>query len=224
MRGLVIAIEGIDGSGKHTISMRLQEKLNNAEVISFPRHQEEFSGDLVDRFLYDGLRFSDNEYKAVREGMLYAIDRMVALGRIRENGKSKLDELEEGKNLIFDRYLSSNFIHRCNNMSVEELKLYITKMKHVEFHLMGLPEPDITFVLSVKPEVSYRNIIKRGRQLDDNETIENLTDSYNKLQCLCDLEGYELIECCKEVDGEYEMLTVDEILEKVVEVLRDKFC
>lgn len=224
MRGLVIAIEGIDGSGKHTISMRLQEELNNAEVISFPRHQEEFSGELVDKFLYEGLRFNNDGYREVREGMLYAIDRMVSLGRIRENGMSKLDELEEGKNLIFDRYLSSNFIHRCNNMNEKDLCSYIRTMKYIEFTLLGLPEPDITFVLSVKPEVSYRNIIKRGRQLDDNETIENLTDSYNRLQCLCDLEGYELIECCKEVNGEYEMLTVDEILEKVVEVLRDKFC
>lgn len=227
--GISIAIEGIDGSGKRTLAENLKKKFEalnvETEIISFPRHQEEFSGELVDKFLYEGLRFNDDEYKEVREGMLYAIDRMVSLGRIRENGKSKLDEYNEDKLLIFDRYLSSNFIHRCNNMNEKDLCSYIRMMKFIEFTLLGLPEPDITLVLSVKPEVSYENILKRGRETDENETIENLTISYNNLQRLCDLEGYVLIDCCKQKDdGTYEMLSREEILEKAWEALEIPDC
>lgn len=222
--GLSIAIEGIDGSGKRTLAENLKKKFEElnieTEIISFPRHKEEFSGELVDKFLYEGLRFNDDEFKAIREGMLYAIDRMVSLGRIRENGKSKLDEYNEDKLLIFDRYLSSNFIHRCNNMKEKELMSYIRTMKYIEFKLLGLPEPDITLVLSVKPEVSYENILKRGREMDANETIENLTIAYNKLQKLCDLEGYVMIDCCrKNSDGKYEMLSREEIVEKAWQAL-----
>ena len=222
--GISLAIEGIDGSGKRTLAENLKKKFEElnleVEIISFPRHQEEFSGELVDKFLYEGLRFNDDEYKAIREGMLYAIDRMVSLGRIRENGKSKLDEYNNDKILIFDRYLSSNFIHRCNNMKEKELKSYINTMKYIEFKLLGLPEPDITLVLSVKPEVSYENILKRGRETDENETIENLTKSYNNLQKLCDIEGYVMIDCCKQnEEGKYEMLSREEILEKAWEAL-----
>lgn len=222
--GISLAIEGIDGSGKRTLAENLRkrfEELNiESEVISFPRHQEEFSGELVDKFLYEGLKFNNDEFREIREGMLYAIDRMVSLGRIRENGKSKLDEYNENKLLIFDRYLSSNFIHRCNNMKEKELKSYIRTMKYIEFKLLGLPEPDITLVLSVKPEVSYENILKRGRETDDNETLENLTKAYNNLQRLCDIEGYVLIDCCKQnEDGSYEMLTREEITEKAWEAL-----
>lgn len=222
--GISLAIEGIDGSGKKTLAENLRkrfEELNiESEVISFPRHQEEFSGELVDKFLYEGLKFNNDEFREIREGMLYAIDRMVSLGRIRENGKSKLDEYNENKLLIFDRYLSSNFIHRCNNMKEKELKSYIRTMKYIEFKLLGLPEPDITLVLSVKPEVSYENILKRGRETDDNETLENLTKAYNNLQRLCDIEGYVLIDCCKQnEDGSYEMLTREEITEKAWEAL-----
>ena len=152
--------------------------------------------------------------------MLYAIDRMVSLGRIRENGLSLLDEYDSNTLLIFDRYLSSNFIHRCNNMSNSELKSYIRTMKYIEFHLLGLPEPDITLVLSVKPEVSYENIKKRGRQMDDNESIDNLTKSYNNLQKLCEMENYKMIDCCRlNEDGKYEMLTREEILEKAWKAL-----
>ena len=222
--GISLAIEGIDGSGKRTLSENLKKRFEElgieTEIISFPRHKEEFSGELVDKFLYEGLKFNNDKYREIREGMLYAIDRMVSLGRIRENGKSKLDEYNENKLLIFDRYLSSNFIHRCNDMKEKDLCSYIRTMKYIEFTLLGLPEPDITLVLLVKPEVSYENILKRGREMDENETIENLTKSYNNLQKLCDIEGYVMIDCCKQnEEGKYEMLSREEILEKAWEAL-----
>ena len=227
MRGLCIAIEGIDGSGKRTLSENLRNKIINdlnreVDIISFPRHKEEFSGELVDKFLYEGLRFDNDGYQSVREGLLYSIDRMVSLGRIRENGLSKIDELDNGKVLIFDRYLSSNFIHRCNNMNEKDLREYIKTMEDVEFGLMGLPVPDITFVLSVKPEVSYENIMKRGRETDENESIENLRKSYEKLKLLCDLQGYKLVDCCRlNSEGNYEMKTREEILEEVWNVIKN---
>lgn len=228
MKGLCIAIEGIDGSGKRTLSENLRNKIINdlnreVDIISFPRHKEEFSGELVDKFLYEGLRFNNDGYQSVREGLLYSIDRMVSLGRIRENGLSKIDELDNGKVLIFDRYLSSNFIHRCNNMNEKDLREYIKTMEDVEFGLMGLPVPDITFVLSVKPEISYENILKRGRETDENESIENLRKSYDKLTLLCDIQGYEMIDCCRMNDkGVYEMKTREEILDEVWSIISSK--
>ena len=134
------------------------------------------------------------------------------------------NKYNEGKILIFDRYLSSNFIHRSKNMTKDELEVYMIKMKYLEHYLMGLPKPDITFVLSVKPEVSYENILKRGRETDENETLENLTESYKNLEYLCKKEGYELIDCCKLNDeGKYEMLSREEITEKVWEIINEKF-
>ena len=223
--GYCIAIEGIDGSGKRTLAENLQKKFieqgYDCEIISFPRHKEEFSGELVDKFLYEGLKFNEDIYKPVREGMLYAIDRMVSLGRIRENGKSKIQELEdENKILIFDRYLSSNFIHRSKNMSENDLISYINIMETIEFNLLGLPEPDATIVLSVKPEVSYQNIINRGRETDENESLENLTEAYNKLEWLCNLMKYKFVDCCKlNEEGNYEMKTREEILLEVLMML-----
>lgn len=225
--GISIAIEGIDGSGKRTLAENLKKKIESewdvgAEIISFPRHKEDYSSDLVDKFLYEDLSFMDDEYKPVREGMLYVIDRMVCMTRKREDGKSILDRYNEGDILIFDRYMSSNFIHRSKHMTKEELDLYIIKMKYLEYHLVGLPEPDVTFVLSVKPEVSYENILKRGREMDDNETIENLTEAYNNLEYLCKKEKYELIDCCRlNEEGKYEMLSREEITEKVWERLKE---
>lgn len=224
MNKLSIAIEGIDGSGKRTLAENLQKRFNNvqikSEIISFPRHKEDYSSDLVDKFLYNGLSFSDDSYKEVREGLLYTIDRMVCLTRKREDGKSIIDNWDEDKVLIFDRYLSSNFIHRCVNMSKEEMKVYISKMKFIEYDLLGLPKPDATIVLAVQPEVSYNNILKRGREMDDNETIESLTKAYNNLEYLCKLEDYLFVDCCRlNEDGKYEMLSREEITDKVWDLL-----
>ena len=64
--GISLAIEGIDGSGKRTLAENLKKKFESigidTEIISFPRHKEEFSGELVDKFLYEGLRFNDDEF------------------------------------------------------------------------------------------------------------------------------------------------------------------
>ena len=56
--GISIAIEGIDGSGKRTLAENLKKKIESewdvgAEIISFPRHKEDYSSDLVDKFLYE---------------------------------------------------------------------------------------------------------------------------------------------------------------------------
>jgi thymidylate kinase len=105
-------------------------------------------------------------------------------------------------------------------MNEEELKVYIQRMKYLEYTVLGLPKPDITLVLSVKPVVSYENILKRGRETDENETLENLTKSYINLQKLCELEGYVMVDCCKQnEDGKYEMLSREEITEKAWEAL-----
>ena len=46
--GISLAIEGIDGSGKRTLSENLKKRFEElgieTEIISFPRHKEEFSG------------------------------------------------------------------------------------------------------------------------------------------------------------------------------------
>ena len=52
---MLIAIEGIDGSGKGTQAKRLHQKMLDAghtsELISFPRYSENHFGQTIGRFL-----------------------------------------------------------------------------------------------------------------------------------------------------------------------------
>lgn len=224
-KGFVIDVEGNDGSGKRTTAELLRDLLISAgfdaEIISFPQHGE-VSGQLVDEFLYNGLKFSkDTMTDAVREGALYAIDRMVTLSGINANGKSHIDDMKEGKILIMDRYVASNFIHRSRTMTSDELDTYMNIMEGLEYGLYRIPEPDYTFVLKVDPEVSRENILKRNRETDENETLENLKISFDKLNVLIEKKGYIGIECCETIGGKRVMRDRVAIVEDVMQGIID---
>lgn len=227
-KGFAINIEGVDGSGKHTVSTHLAERISIlgnkiCEVVSFPQHGTN-QGLLVDEFLYRGLRFSgDTIERANREGMLYAIDRMVTMTAKDKNGRSKLDEYNEGKLFIFDRYLTSNFLHRCNEMGPQELAEYMELMEIIEYDVIGIPKPDLVFILKTRPELALENIEKRGREKDENETLENIQKSYAKIEELANKrEEYITIECCFEDSyGKWSMRDVDSIVMDILTKMRE---
>ena len=104
MNGKIIVIEGADASGKSTqaeiLSARLKKIGKNARVISFPRHNE-FFGSLVERHLR-GKFGNPHELPAEFCALLYSVDRYNMLNEIK-------NALKEGKILIMDRYVQSNF-------------------------------------------------------------------------------------------------------------------
>lgn len=224
-KGMMIDLEGTDGSGKGTTAKNLKEALIemgfDVEIVDFPQHNT-VSGALVDNFLYDGLRFSGNNIQqSIREGMLYAIDRMVTMSAKDENGLSLIDKMYNGTILIMDRYVPSNFIHRATKLDEYDLKNYINIMESIEYSAMALPEPDYTIVLDVEPTVAYENIIKRGRQTDENETLENIIKAHDKIKTLCEMKDYVLVNCCEKKGEEFVMKSPKDILLDVVQVIID---
>ncbi|MGB7433974.1 MAG: hypothetical protein WBW49_01050, partial [Candidatus Acidiferrum sp.] len=102
-RGLLIAIEGIDGSGKHTQAKLLEHSLSakgySVFTTGFPQYDSWF-GSMVGKFLngdYGPLQAVDPHFSA----LLYAGDRFEAKPRIES-------VLNEGKIVLVDRYVASN--------------------------------------------------------------------------------------------------------------------
>ena len=119
-KGLFLAIEGVDGSGKATQVAKLKEKLEQqgyqVEVVDFPRYKEESS--------YHVRAYLAGEYGTAEElgpftpSLFYALDRYDASAAIRQ-------ALSENKIVIAVRFTASNMAHqgqKCNN--VEEKKQY----------------------------------------------------------------------------------------------------
>lgn len=186
--GYAIAIEGIDGAGKHTVCENLKKMIevftDDVELISFPQHNE-ISASLVDAFLYKDLKFTGSDFdKAVVESLLYSIDRLVTLNKYNKDLKMSYNEKYNSSNsiFIFDRYMYSNFIHRCNKLNQNEFQAFENKMKRIEYGEMKIIKPDALFFLNIEPEIAYKNIEKRGRQKDHNENLANLKIASNNVK------------------------------------------
>src|ERR1700686_1428333 len=102
-RGLLVAIEGIDGSGKHTQAKLLEHSLQGLgyKVYStgFPQYESWF-GTMVGKFLngdFGPLESVDPHFTA----LLYAGDRFEAKPRLESS-------LNDGKIVLVDRYIGSN--------------------------------------------------------------------------------------------------------------------
>src|SRR5271163_4764483 len=105
--GKLIAIEGIDGSGKRTqvelLAHALTERGYTVHQIAFPKYESTF-GKLVGQFL-DG-RLGPLEHVDPRfTALLYAGDRLEA--------KPELEAaLQQGQIVLADRYVASNLAHQ----------------------------------------------------------------------------------------------------------------
>src|SRR5919106_3028611 len=136
MRGLLIAFEGLDQSGKQTQAELLRDRLVDARrlvrLLSFPAYDTSI-GSEIERALR-----GDRDYGPDVMQLLYVANRY--------EWKPQIEfELERGTVLICDRYLASSIAYG------EAQGLDAAWLAEVQ---RGLPEPAITLLLDIAPEVS----------------------------------------------------------------------
>ena len=143
----IVAFEGIDASGKETQAKRLKEALEYREfkvaMESFPRYENPI-GQLIKGYLRGDVNLSDKGFHS-----LYEADRLDYLSEI-----EKL-EMKGYDYLISDRFTMSN--------------LAFGVAKGIDYKWLrnlqkNIPDPDITFVLDIPPNISMKRK-KEGRDL-----------------------------------------------------------
>jgi len=222
MKGKLIIIEGIDGSGKATQTKKLVERLRQegkqVETFSFPRHGQEFFGKLVDRYL-------NNEFGDAAEldphiaSVFYACDRWEAKDMI-------LGWLGSGKTVVLDRYATSNMGHQLSKIkNTKEKEEFLAWLDKMEFEVFKIPRPDKVIYIRVAVEKVIELIKKRAQKeyidgrkdgLESNRKhLETTAETY---QWICQKYNYwEKVECMKN----RELLTVEEIHEKIWEKIKN---
>ena len=141
-RGKLIAIEGIDGSGKRTQLDLLSKSLAELRVpfygISFPRYQSSF-GQLAGRYLngdFGPLDALDPHLSAI----LYAGDRFEAKPLLES-------ELAAGHTVLADRYIASNLAHQTARLPAAQQEEFLAWLRHIEYDIYGLPKEDLVLYL-----------------------------------------------------------------------------
>ena len=216
--GKLIAIEGLDGSGKDTQSKilyaALQEECRSVRLLSFPDY-ESASSTLVKMYLAGELGKNPGDVNAYAATMMFAADRYVSYK------KDWGDFYAEEDNIILaNRYTTSNAIHQLSKLDREEWDDFLAWLYDFEFGKLGLPAPDLVIYLEVKPEVTLEYVRKRsletGREMDIHEKDkEYMLHCYKAALYAADKLGWVRIQCCDE-DGKG-LLPIDEIQEKIQE-------
>ena len=136
MRGLLIAFEGLDQSGKQTQAERLRDRVVEAgrlvRLLSFPAYDTSI-GTEIGRALQ-----GDRDYGPDVMQLLYVANRFELKPQIEF-------ELNRGTVLICDRYLASSVAYG------EAQGLDAAWLMDIQKYL---PQPDVTFLLDINPEVS----------------------------------------------------------------------
>jgi dTMP kinase len=154
---MLIAIEGIDGSGKGTQSRRLLERARaagaTAELFAFPMYEHSFFGREIGRYLNGAF----GDVWAVHPRLaatLYAGDRFESRERVARL-RAELDLL------ICDRYTASNQAHQAAKLPPEQRADFFRWVETLEHEVFGVPRPELVFFLDLPPEVAAELIQRK---------------------------------------------------------------
>ncbi|OAI51422.1 thymidylate kinase, partial [Planctomyces sp. SCGC AG-212-M04] len=157
-RGALIAIEGIDGSGKGTQAGLLRDALAarglKTTLISFPRYRETFFGARIGDFL-NGRFGSLDEVHPFLAATLFAGDRL-------ESRPMLIQALETHDVVVLDRYVASNIAHQAAKRTGDERRTLAQWILNLEFDVNQLPRPDLAILLDLPASTAQTLIAKKN--------------------------------------------------------------
>ena len=219
--GLLVAIEGIDGSGKGTQAARLCESLRIAgarcELFSFPRYRQTQFGAKIGDFLNG--RFGNlDQVSPFLVSLLFAGDRF-------ESRRSLLQAIAANDIVLCDRYVASNIAHQAAKVNGAERQELIHWVQYIEHQLYELPLPDRTLFLDLPVNQATKLIALKAQrsytdraadlQEADTEYLQKVHDVY--VQLAADGTGWVRIDCL--TDGQIK--PVDRIAAEVWQAVCD---
>lgn len=171
MRGKLIAIEGIDGSGKTVQAHLLMEELKKAGRpavdVRFPHRRQGFFGKMIHRYL-NGEFGSSSEVNPYLAATLYAGERFEAKNMLE-------DWLAEGKIVIARRYVPSNQAHQGGKLAEPHQKRkFFEWVEELEYEVYGNPRPDVIIYLELSTETAMELIRKRYREKTRQEVARDI--------------------------------------------------
>ncbi len=216
--GRLIAIEGIDGSGKRTQMDLLHGIIAAAEgghsvySTAFPQYDSWF-GKMVGQFLngeLGPLEAVDPHFAA----LLYAGDRFEA--------KPKIEAaLDEGKIVLIDRYIGSNLAHQTARVVPEKRAEFQRWIEHLEYRIYDLPREDLILYLRVPPTEAQKLVAQKSqrsytsaKQDLQEASLRHLQDAAAMYDQLARSAPWVTIECFDSASGA--MRSVKEIAREVL--------
>ena len=171
---MLIAIEGVDGAGKRTLTEGLRKAFEatgkSVAALAFPRYGQSVTADIAAEALRG--EHGDLASSAYAMAMLFALDRAGAIGEI--EGLSRDHDV-----VILDRYVASNAAYSAARLHEDATGAAVAWVHRLEYQRLGLPQPDWQVLLAVSAELAGRRARSRaesepGRARDSYERDDDL--------------------------------------------------
>lgn len=219
--GKIIVIEGTDFSGKTTQYEKLKERLEKegfeVGTDSFPNYESE-SSYFVRAYL--GGKFSETAEGVQPKvaSLFYGLDRYASY-KTKDWGRI----YDDGGNVLFARYISSNILHQASKYHTKEEKTeFIKWLYETEVGLLGIPKDDEVILLDMPPDWGQKLKEKRlqeqgglsssGGVKDIHELDkDHLIHAYETALSVAEILNWKVIKC---VENE-RLKTIDEIHKEI---------
>lgn len=222
MRGKLIVVEGLDGSGKATQTALLCNTLKEQGVllrqVSFPDYAEPSSA-LVKMYLNGELGGHAAEVNAFAASTFYAVDRYASYVRYWRK------DYQSGSLIVADRYATSNMVYQMTKLPRSEWDSYLDWARDFEYNKLELPAPDAVLYLDVPTEWSQRLLEQRyqgdagKKDMHEKDTEFLAACRESALYCAQKL-GWQIIRCVQ--DGQ--LRSVEEIHAEIMQSKMIKEC
>ncbi len=219
MKKRLIAIDGLDASGKMTQTELLKDLLEEKGIpyryLSFPTYDADYSAHVN---MYLKGRFGDDPeiVNPFAASSFFGADRYCSF---------MLDwkkDYDGGAIILANRYTSANAVHQLSKLDESEFDSFLNWLNDYEYEKLGIPKPDAVVYLCVPPDVSQKMIQHRcdetGAEKDIHESNKkHLENSYKAAIYSADKLGWIKIDCAE--NGL--LRSRESIHREIVERLRD---
>ncbi|GAB7144321.1 dTMP kinase [Mycobacterium riyadhense] len=171
---MLIAIEGVDGSGKRTLTEGLRKAFEDVgksvATLAFPRYGQSVTADVAAEALHG--KHGDLASSVYAMAMLFALDRAGAI--------TEIERLQGDHDVvILDRYVASNAAYSAARLHQDADGEVVAWVQQLEYRRLGLPAPDWQVLLAVPAELAEQRARNRaesdpGRARDSYERDDEL--------------------------------------------------
>ncbi|MHA1530929.1 MAG: dTMP kinase [Candidatus Heimdallarchaeota archaeon] len=195
-KGLLIAFEGIDGTGKTTLAQMLKERLEalGHSVVMFkePTNETE-AGKKIRASYVEGRASLDIELQWFIEDREWNVTTRI------------LPALAENKIVFLDRYFFSTACYQGVRKNNDWFSI-------LELNRKKFPEPDLTIIFDLDVQLAVKRIMRERSNANTFEGMQNLRD----VRALF-LEMYQL-----DTIGNYLLINAEKSIEEILELLYAK--
>lgn len=219
MKGKLIVIEGLDGSGKATQTSLLYKYLKNKNEkvlkVSFPDYNQASSA-LVKMYLNSEFGNDPDIVNAYAAASFFSVDRYASFVKFWK------DKYESGFTIIADRYTTSNAIYQMSKLESRYWDEYLNWLYDYEYNKLLLPKPDLVIYLDMPIEISQKLMSVR---YNGNENKKDIHESNLPFLKMCretalyssEKWGWKKNKCFTDSGSK----SVEEIHREIVEIINE---